>query len=440
MFLLWLTRILNIIRLPTLSTSTNEFEVAFYKKYPWIKGMDMSNLLIAGGAVGNIINKGYKNTTSSYTKRGYMDSDIDFFIYGLTTEEANKRVRQWIREIIIGYDYYKRNKIYYFKKKESEEEGESEEEEKEYFFKCNFKCKLARNNNMIFVEIGNYRFQIILRLYKTISEILHKFDLGSSSVGYDGKSVYLTTLGKFCYEHMCNVVDISKKDLCYEVRLEKYFKRGFNIVLPHFNIEIMKRDYHKYELAEVCELPYFIFSYTSIVGNKIMVGKFYNIYEVENDYKDLNDVHGRYKVNLKSMIMDDNFFYSRSEDRNVNRIEILRKGPDLTKGGIISFYEDLSSRLKSSTIDTVLIKEYITVVDVKTALSAMFDPDNDRNKVVDDIIKKQVAVALDKFEKISKRDFTKIDWDETKFSSQSTASFNPSEVKEDEWYGKFYKK
>ncbi len=198
-----------------------------------------------------------------------------------------------------------------------------------YKFATQFTCKLARNNNMIFIDIGNYKFQIILRLYNTISEILHGFDLGSCAVGFDGTTVFLTTLGKFCYEHMCNIVDVSKKSESYEARLEKYFSRGFNIILSKLNTDILKRTYFKYGLSEVCATPHFIFSYTNIIGNKITISKFYNKQKVESDYDNLIDMHGRYKVNLKNLIHDDHFYYSRSEDRNVNNIEILRKGMQL---------------------------------------------------------------------------------------------------------------
>ena len=174
--------------------------------------IDMSNLLVAGGAVGNIIQKANKATRgSSYTKKGFMDSDIDFFVYGLSASEANQRVEKWIKDIIVGYDKYYANILR--KTRTTRTVGPTlmvrtndDTDDDNYKFATQFTCKLARNNNMIFIDIGNYKFQIILRLYNTISEILHGFDLGSCAVGFDGTTVFLTTLGKFCYEHMCNIV------------------------------------------------------------------------------------------------------------------------------------------------------------------------------------------------------------------------------------------
>jgi predicted NodU family carbamoyl transferase len=56
-----------------LCNNIEQFKTNFYKKYPFLTGIDMSNLLIAGGCVGNIVqNKQAHNF--------YDDIDIDFFV------------------------------------------------------------------------------------------------------------------------------------------------------------------------------------------------------------------------------------------------------------------------------------------------------------------------------------------------------------------------
>jgi hypothetical protein len=66
---------------------------------------------------------------------------------------------------------------------------------------------------------------------------LHGFDLGSSAVGFDGKDVYFTTLSKFSYENMVNVVDTTRRSTTYERRLHKYLKRGFSIAIPKLDLK-----------------------------------------------------------------------------------------------------------------------------------------------------------------------------------------------------------
>lgn len=49
--------------------------------------------------------------------------------------------------------------------------------------------------------------QVIFRLYRTKSEILHGFDIASSGVGFDDQNVILTSLSQFSYEYNCNIVN-----------------------------------------------------------------------------------------------------------------------------------------------------------------------------------------------------------------------------------------
>ena len=151
--------------------------------------------------------------TDHFDRNYYSYPDIDFFIYGLDEDEANKKV-----EYII-----------------------------DYFSNMLFIRKLTRASAVVTLsyvlitdnntDINNkYHIQIILRLYKTKSEILHGFDLGSSAVGYDGENIWFTTLSKFSYENKCNIVDSYRRSTTYERRLEKYFYRGFNLLVPFLDI------------------------------------------------------------------------------------------------------------------------------------------------------------------------------------------------------------
>lgn len=74
--------------------------------------------------------------------------------------------------------------------------------------------------------------QVILRRYSTIGEVIHGFDLGSSSVAWDGQRVVLTGLGKLAAEHGVNVLNLVARRLSYELRIARYFQRGYDLVLP----------------------------------------------------------------------------------------------------------------------------------------------------------------------------------------------------------------
>ena len=99
--------------------------------------------------------------------------------------------------------------------------------------------KLNRNVIELNLKISKYdtvKVQVILSVYDSISQIIHGFDIGSSSVAFDGKEVYFTSIGKFAYECGFNIVDTDRRSTTYEYRLKKYLKRGFGIIVPNLNV------------------------------------------------------------------------------------------------------------------------------------------------------------------------------------------------------------
>ncbi len=171
----------------------------FYESYPFLKNIDFDNVLIAGGCISNLV-----------IGLAMMRTDIDFFIYGLTEEEASKKVIKLVFTIlnIDGVE---------------------------------LKAYIKHRYNLSIVisypkKYSVFKLQFIFRLYKTKSAILHGFDIGSSAIGFDGKEIYLTSLSKFSFENMMNIVDTTRRSTTYERRLVKYFKRGFGIILPKLSI------------------------------------------------------------------------------------------------------------------------------------------------------------------------------------------------------------
>jgi hypothetical protein len=111
---------------------------------------------------------------------------------------------------------------------------------------------LKRNVMEMMVEcettniVETIKIQIILSIYKSISQIIHGFDIGSCAVAFDGKEVYFTGLAKFAYETGYNIITIDRRSFTFERRLKKYLLRGFCIIMPNFNIDIIKDDNNIY--------------------------------------------------------------------------------------------------------------------------------------------------------------------------------------------------
>ena len=77
--------------------STKSFRQKFYDHYPFMKKLEMSNMLIAGGSVVKTL---FNPPPNRYK------TDIDIFIYGLTKCEANSKVERFINEFTRLLDDY----------------------------------------------------------------------------------------------------------------------------------------------------------------------------------------------------------------------------------------------------------------------------------------------------------------------------------------------
>jgi hypothetical protein len=87
----------------------------------------------------------------------------------------------------------------------------------------------TRNTITIVSQHPNRHVQIVLRLYKSIAQILHGFDVDCSAVAYDGSRVWASPRALAACATQCNDIDISRRSPSYENRLSKYSHRGFEV-------------------------------------------------------------------------------------------------------------------------------------------------------------------------------------------------------------------
>ena len=371
----------NIIR------NNGSFKKKFYEQYQCLQEIDMSNLLIAGGSIRNII---FGNSDST---------DIDIFIYGINDlAEGKKRIEKFILDVQKNIQNIHDGTFVKDELKELENEikknptGKNQlvsEFNKKYANKYNPNkstgISVVSNGNTITILSAYEEIQLILRLYKTKSSILHGFDLGSSAVGFDGKYVYFTTLSKFCYENMVNILDCTRRSTTYESRLIKYFNYGFDIILPNLNIKKLTTKNHKYNLKEVCELPYAVFSYSNLKGNCIQVENFYNnntgnILISLNEYSDYNiydmigiDNEGNpsqlFYFNIKKLLSyitdkSNSLQIVRTIDLNDELQTFISKGQDISNWEL-QFKETFINPKMLESLYNKLAKEFIYNINLK---------------------------------------------------------------------------
>ena len=223
------------------SIRNNYYNIQLMEKYPFLLAFKQQgffeNILLAGGSVQGLLYEwAHGSDWYSYGTYSFSENqddypkyhrDLDFFFYNTTSEQALHLIKEVVE--CIGSKY----------------------------LHCCY-----QNENSFTLIIGPYKemnnnckyftLQFIFRIYSSVSEILHGFDLGSSAVGFDGSQVYFTSLSKFCYEYKCNIVDTSRRSTSYEYRLKKYLMRGFNIILPRLTYYINI----KHDNIQPIHLPY----------------------------------------------------------------------------------------------------------------------------------------------------------------------------------------
>jgi hypothetical protein len=449
--------------------------------------VDMSNLLIAGGCIRSII-------LSDRIK------DIDIFIYGLNQEESVNKINKFIKDLyysnnqnknfenikrIPGLSDQNKERLICICKQDSGKTRISStlSGDDKILFDKYYKLfpnyftgksvdgfKIINSGNVITInfEDSHPDIQIILRCYETVSSILHGFDLGSSAVGYDGNNVMFTSLGKFSYENMVNIFDHTRRSTTYERRLRKYFNNGFNIVLPELDISKLRLDNLKYEIPEVCDMPYLTFSYKNVDLCSIIVDKFFKFGETEvcqndSDYSYADLLENEFILsdyNLKQLTKNSNRFihvidiceelnnFKNIEDFLENWVLEFTNNP-VKWENVCTFYEKQLDSLLENTINVNILNKNFSkdIISSEGILKFINDvyltnkTKHQRKELIMDLINKQKEFIRKKQECLNSLDHEsrKLKWYKGDPMSQLTSSVNPIFESSDKWYGSYFK-
>jgi len=431
----------NVFLKKKISELTDEqFCIKFYEKFPHLKNINWNNILVAGGCLGSIL----------FDER--HNNDIDIFLYGLgSPEEGEQKIMEICQQVVDSCKIqYLENQQKKSKKKSKKKSSESEEEEEPSFFTTEEINKVSddvldmvfirKKNTFNIVEQGynGDKYQIIFRIYKTASEVLHGFDIGSSAIGFDGRNLLFTSLSKFAYEYNCNILDTTRRSTTYEDRLKKYFQRGFEIILPKFDVnKLDERMSRKYHIPDICELPYMPFGYNR-TDNKFKVTNWHKDYtqkgqDFVSDY-DIDDVEEEYSLfyrNLIQLLQKKFENISYFERNNYKTIFISPKS--FTKARIDYFYDELEAQISCpNKFPTSMVTKYITVDSVENIFGY-----RDNKKNIQKLIKEQKKEAEILMKQLMSTDIKpKFIMDNP--GTQLTSSYNPVMEDAKEWYGEYF--
>ena len=475
----------------TLCPDSQTFAGRFFERYTCLQGISFENILVAGSSVTDLACPG-----SSWTP-----SDIDLFVYGLKdSEAATERVRALIRQLDevsdargraglrVGLEnflsaagtlpggarapggttpaavakslldqfgslsFVRKGNTVTIGRPPLVDEGSWEHASGGALKGClSFErptVEVVRTAGSITIQSFAVNLQVVLRLYASPSEILHGFDLGASAAGFDGKSVWVTALGRFAFECGYNVVDTTRRSATYEARLEKYRNRGFDLILPELDVARLPRRNLKYGYAEVADLPLFPFAYTKIDGNRIFGGKLASKPGPSSDY-DLGDevasdgyalaysnlyrlVHGN--PNLVHWVEAGAGFEAA--------LEVLDKGPHLTLLMIHSLYDDFRTTCWSAgRLNIRTLTNYLPAVPIRGIVSDLFILRLDFNTVLDAAFAKQRAETVRLWEaNVKGLDPKRLPWVVENPGGQEgplTGSLNPIFEDPGRWYGDY---
>ncbi|KAI1444280.1 hypothetical protein F5Y02DRAFT_390306 [Annulohypoxylon stygium] len=191
-----------------------------------LEGLDWSNVVVAGSsALLPLLSRRRDVRTKAWNTKGqnsdevYYDntastSDIDIFLYGIDEKAAIARIIE-IEALV----------------------------RKNQHLSSSSALTLRSENAITFISPRwpHRHVQIILRLYKSISEILTGFDVDCSCVAFNGKQVYSNPRGVTAIATRANTVDLSRRSPSYENRLWKYRHHNFEVywdALDRSRIEI----------------------------------------------------------------------------------------------------------------------------------------------------------------------------------------------------------
>jgi hypothetical protein len=170
-----------------------------------LSDIDWSNVVAAGSAVVTSllpVPEEYRHSKRGlrqyYHEKFAPASDVDLFLYGLNEEQAIEKIKHIEDKI--------KNTILY-------------------------ETTTVRTKNTITIasQYPNRHVQIVLRIYRSVAEILTGFDVDVSCAAFDGQQVYASPRAIAAYATQTNQIDLTRRSPSYENRLSKYSHRGFEV-------------------------------------------------------------------------------------------------------------------------------------------------------------------------------------------------------------------
>jgi hypothetical protein len=200
----------NLIFSPNLRVRASIETHAALARIDWLYMCFPAHVAVCGGYIFSAL---YVVPTN-----GKMRPDIDIFLYDVSDADATLIIKQIVRYIENNRPAHVVDKFVH----------------------------VARSAETITIyDYFGTKWQIILRIYTTLSEIVHSFDVDSCCLAYDGRQILATDRALYALNAGYNTVNFDLLSPSYEWRLTKYATRGMAVYVPNFNRAKVNNDAFK---------------------------------------------------------------------------------------------------------------------------------------------------------------------------------------------------
>ena len=357
--------------------TSSSFADTFFVHYPALKEMSWDNLAIRGGAVVDVL-------------LGRTPTDLDLFMFGLESPEACVDKAREVLNFLLRAEKASVEEKNKEAKRRAIDRGYSTDPAVQ-----TMSIKAVRKGCVVtvWVDVLKCPIQIVLCNYSTFEEVVRGVDLSVSGASFDGSTVWVSEAGKWALENMAIRVETDDY-FPSAVRLERYFNKGFDIVLPGLDVVKLSTKYHQIGLADAFVTNSLTVSHTCIAKNKILVNDFH--FPIDSLPEDkaaselvYDDENGR--MNFANAADSKTVLYANieklagvSSDNNPNQ-DNTTAARDFHVYAEADFVTDSSRQventlegarhgiLKGSSFNFVQFEQFVKAVDLKNFFGAVLD-------------------------------------------------------------------
>lgn len=347
--------------------SSSAFKDALYHEIPWLAKINLSNFVLQGGAVIDII----------MGKRLAQLNDLDLFVVGLGADDARTRVEQLLHDIV------KAERGFIKERQEQKRQQEARGQVCRTSVPSMSDLVARRHGNSIAIESSclGVKLSIGMTGFRNIAEGLYCTDIDASGICFDGEQVWCAPLCAHAIQNMSILVAPQLSRSCgeavFERRLFKYFhQKGFDLILPNFDLACIRLPHRDYQLSEVIELPHFLLQVKNVSKKKIIVDNIFikrsdpkavgvfsgkNAFYTESDTIAKNVFAEAFYTNLRALVHDTDDFDFVAQGEGIHHV--LFTSPRLTDRQIEVCYDTIQEQIFPSpeVFDATKITKYYSI-------------------------------------------------------------------------------